>query len=144
MFVASGRPTHEGQTPLRDHSIWTSVRDGEAGPPRAAPVSGQRRPARQLSFGQRKAPCTSSAKEMVALATETSTGRAGWTAYPEVENFGVPINSPDHEVDPFIAPDESYLIFCSDRPGGYGKDDFYIVFAEKDGGWTAPLNMGDW
>jgi Tol biopolymer transport system component len=41
-----------------------------------------------------------------------------------------------------LAPDESYLIFCSDRAGGYGKDDMYIVLARQDGRWTTPLNMG--
>jgi len=53
------------------------------------------------------------------------------------------LNSEAHEWDPFIAPDESYLIFCSTRPGGFGGDDFYISFKGEDGGWTKPLNMGE-
>jgi len=62
--------------------------------------------------------------------------------YTEPENLGIPINTEFHEWDPYIAPDESYLIFCSMKPGGYGKDDLYITFAMKNGSWTEPVNMG--
>ncbi|MBN1472650.1 MAG: PD40 domain-containing protein [Syntrophaceae bacterium] len=43
---------------------------------------------------------------------------------------------------PFIAPDQSYLIFMSWRPGGYGKWDLYITFKNDAGTWTTPVNMG--
>jgi Tol biopolymer transport system component len=38
-----------------------------------------------------------------------------------------PINSDYNDCDPLIAPDESYLIFHSDRPGGCGEHDLYIT-----------------
>lgn len=44
---------------------------------------------------------------------------------------------------PFIAPDESYLIFDSKREGGYGDSDIYICFKQQDGSWGEPINMGD-
>ncbi|WP_218058562.1 TolB family protein [Allomuricauda sp. CP2A] len=44
---------------------------------------------------------------------------------------------------PFIAPDESYLIFDSEREGGYGDSDIYISFREQDGSWGNPINLGD-
>ncbi len=43
---------------------------------------------------------------------------------------------------PFVAPDESYLIFSSHRYGGYGNGDLYICFKGKNNGWTEPINMG--
>jgi len=43
---------------------------------------------------------------------------------------------------PYIAPDESYLIFCSFRPGGFGSGDLYISFKQKDGSWGEIINMG--
>jgi WD40-like Beta Propeller Repeat len=46
------------------------------------------------------------------------------------------------EHDSFIAPDESYLIFASDRPGGFGSNDLYISFRNQDGTWTVPANLG--
>ena len=44
---------------------------------------------------------------------------------------------------PFIAPDESYLIFDSEREGGYGDSDIYISFREPNGSWGNPINLGD-
>lgn len=43
---------------------------------------------------------------------------------------------------PFIAPDESYLIFDSKREGGYGDSDIYISFRDQDGSWGNPINLG--
>ncbi|MGB3586302.1 MAG: hypothetical protein WBA23_07180, partial [Tunicatimonas sp.] len=37
---------------------------------------------------------------------------------------------------------ESYLIFCSERPGSIGKGDLYISFKEEDGSWSQAKNMG--
>lgn len=44
---------------------------------------------------------------------------------------------------PFIAPDESYLIFDSKREGGYGDSDLYISYRQKDSSWGQPINLGD-
>ncbi len=61
--------------------------------------------------------------------------------YMTVENVGHVINSnsPDHS--PYVAPDESYIIFSSFR-GGYGKSDLFISFKRSDGLWSQPRNMG--
>jgi len=53
-----------------------------------------------------------------------------------------PINTEYNEHDPFIAPDGSYLIFTSDRPGGYGSADLYICYRQPNGNWSIPNNMG--
>jgi len=53
------------------------------------------------------------------------------------------LNTEHHEWDPFIAPDESWLIFCSTKPEGMGGDDLYISFKGKNGEWTPPLHMGE-
>ena len=44
---------------------------------------------------------------------------------------------------PFIAPDESYLIWDDEREGGYGDNDLYISFRQQDGSWGAAINLGD-
>jgi hypothetical protein len=61
--------------------------------------------------------------------------------YPTVENLGPPINTSSGDDLPYIAPDESYLIFASDRPGGLGHRDLYISF-QADGAWTEARNLG--
>lgn len=58
-----------------------------------------------------------------------------------VENLGGTINTPYEEWDPYIALDESYLLFESDRPGGFGGVDIYISF-KLNGKWQAPVNLG--
>ncbi|MEH6537767.1 MAG: hypothetical protein V7719_15305 [Psychroserpens sp.] len=44
---------------------------------------------------------------------------------------------------PFIAPDESYLIWDAKREGGYGDSDIYISFRATDGSWGDAINLGD-
>jgi len=58
-----------------------------------------------------------------------------------IENLGEVINSEYDESRPFIASDESYLLFASNRPGGIGGHDIYISFASNDR-WTQPVNLG--
>lgn len=58
-----------------------------------------------------------------------------------VEKLGDQINSQYRDGDPFISPDEDYMIFCSNRPVGYGNMDMYISF-QQDGQWTEAINLG--
>jgi Tol biopolymer transport system component len=58
-----------------------------------------------------------------------------------VTKLPAPVNTDYNNSDPLIAPDESYLIFHSNRPGGFGEHDLYISFNDKEH-WTDPVNMG--
>jgi len=69
----------------------------------------------------------------------TSAPKAG--VYAEPVNLSA-LNTEYDEWDPFIAPDESYLVFCSTKPGGSGWDDLYITFRRADGEWGPAVNMG--
>lgn len=51
------------------------------------------------------------------------------------------VNSEHSEMDPFIDPDETYIIFHSNRPGGFGGMDLYISF-KKNGSWSKAVNLG--
>lgn len=57
--------------------------------------------------------------------------------------FGKEINTGKWTAHPFIAPDESYLIWDSEREGGYGDSDMYISFRQEDGSWGPAINFGD-
>ena len=63
--------------------------------------------------------------------------------YREVERLASPVNTENDEIDPFIACDESYLIYCSKTLEGFGGYDLYISFQRSDGSWTDPINMGE-
>ncbi len=53
------------------------------------------------------------------------------------------INTAHYEADVFIDPDERYIIFCSERPGGYGRGDLFISFKDANGAWQQAKNMGN-
>ncbi|MCX6303538.1 MAG: putative Ig domain-containing protein [Bacteroidetes bacterium] len=65
--------------------------------------------------------------------------------YSTVEKLDVAINrhntEQDGAYDPFIAPDESYIIFSSIRSDGYEQADQYISY-NRNGSWTNPKNLG--
>lgn len=68
--------------------------------------------------------------------------RYPWTG----AGFGPPqpvsVNTQHNEFAPYVAPDESYIIFVSNRPGGYGMHDLWIAFRQAGGTWSQPVNMG--
>jgi Tol biopolymer transport system component len=66
--------------------------------------------------------------------------------YTEPENLGPNVNGPGPEIDNYIAPDQSFIVFnASGRPDDLGRGDLYISFNEN-GQWTpakhlpAPIN----
>ncbi|NOY73538.1 MAG: hypothetical protein GXP14_14420 [Gammaproteobacteria bacterium] len=69
----------------------------------------------RLIDGKREAPRS--------ISKEINTGK--WTAHP------------------FIALDESYIIWDSERDGGYGDSDLHISFRQQDGSWGTAINLGD-
>jgi hypothetical protein len=145
VYFASGRPVEQGAPSLRDHNIWKTVRTPsgwtepkilpypinteahESYPSLSADGTLYYFSRREGGFGQSD-----------IYLSEPVNG-----SYRETVNLGNIINTEHHEVDPFIAPDESYLIFASDRPGGLGSDDFYICFKGPNGEWLPPVNMGE-
>jgi hypothetical protein len=52
------------------------------------------------------------------------------------------VNTAYNEFAPFIHPQEEYIIFVSDRPGGHGMHDLYISFGVEGDYWTDSVNMG--
>ncbi|MCW8877839.1 MAG: hypothetical protein OQJ89_04800 [Kangiellaceae bacterium] len=53
------------------------------------------------------------------------------------------INSGKWTAHPFIAPDESYLIWDSQKEDGFGDKDLYISFRQADGSWGEAINLGE-
>jgi ankyrin repeat protein len=57
--------------------------------------------------------------------------------FSKPENMGGVINSEGNDFCPFIAPDESYIIFSRFGPGG----GYYISFKDKSGKWLEPVKI---
>lgn len=145
VFVSSGRPLQEGASPEQDYRIWISEKTKEDwSVPYLLPPP--------VNTGEHDSYPSVTDDGMLYFFSNRKGGlgegdiyrsRKVKNHYPEVENLDTPINTEYHEVDPFIAPNESYLIFCSQKPGGFGNADIYLTFRREDGSWTEPVNMGD-
>ena len=61
--------------------------------------------------------------------------------YSDAQRMNEQINAGEWIAHPYIAPDESYMIYDGERSDGYGDCDLYISFY-KDGSWTEPVNLG--
>ena len=143
VFYHSGNPTHPNDT-RPDDNIWTIEWTGSGwAEPEALPE-----PANS-EFGE--AYPSAAADGTVYFFTWRRPGTRGddiWFSrcingrYQEAERLPWPLNTDFIEYDPYVAPDESFLIFGSDRPGGYGESDNYICFRKEDGNWTPAINLG--
>jgi WD40-like Beta Propeller Repeat len=61
--------------------------------------------------------------------------------YQTPENLGDSVNTRANEVEPWIAPDESYLIFSAQgRPSSLGEHDLYISF-RRNGVWQRGIHL---
>ncbi|WP_273272720.1 OmpA family protein [Maribacter polysiphoniae] len=57
--------------------------------------------------------------------------------------IALPFNSDDFSTEhPALSPDETKLYFSSDREGGFGSFDLYVVNIQKDGFFGNPINLG--
>ncbi|WP_348741828.1 hypothetical protein [Tenacibaculum sp. 190524A05c] len=63
--------------------------------------------------------------------------------YEEPKALSKVINSGTQINHPFIAPDESYILWDAKREEGYGSSDIYISFKQKDGTWGEAQNLGN-
>ncbi|QSQ21326.1 PD40 domain-containing protein [Pyxidicoccus parkwayensis] len=64
--------------------------------------------------------------------------------YQPPENLGYAINTAGEEVEPWIAPDESYLLFSAlRRPESIGSYDVYLSRRLPDGGWEKARLLGN-
>ena len=61
----------------------------------------------------------------------------------EIQSFGKEI-CPMYswESQPSLSPDGNSIIFASDREGGYGGVDLYLINKEANGLWSKPINLG--
>jgi hypothetical protein len=84
-----------------------------------------------------------SRREVGAGRTDVWRSRNLDGVYGEAENLGDIVNTEGSDIDPFVAPDESYLIVCKELDGGFGGFDLYVYFQKEDKSWTEAINLGE-
>ncbi|MEY5048479.1 MAG: peptidoglycan-associated lipoprotein OmpA family [Bacteroidota bacterium] len=65
------------------------------------------------------------------------------TSWKAPVHLSTNVNSPFHETHASLSADEQYLYFTSDKPGGFGGKDIYMVKKLYNGEWALPQNLGD-
>jgi len=135
----------DGSGPKSDIDLWRSVKEsqGWALPERLNPPVNTDQFDSWPSLSQSETLYFFSSREGGFGKTDLYRSVLHKDEYTEVENLGNTINSKFNDHDPYIAPDESFLLWCSDKPGGFGKNDLYISYYKQDGTWSLPKNMGD-
>lgn len=142
-YYASNRPLNENESPMQSMDMWVMEREGD-------------RWGKPMHLGKKVNTDGNdwfpTIADNGAIYYYTHKGRSGSIYYAERDgdkyNDGVLIegvgNEEYYNYDPFIAPDESYLIFASNnRPDGLGSSDLYISFKDEGNKWSEPKNMGE-
>lgn len=124
-----------------DLDIWYCDRVGEGWgkPARIAEATGARGMKMFSSVSRKGTLC-------FGMVDETG-GRAYWaaakgTTWQPAIPIDAPFNTPKHLGDPFLSPDEDYLIFQAEHSEGHGQADLYITFRTGQKRWTPPRNLG--
>lgn len=63
--------------------------------------------------------------------------------FNKIEAMTIPkLNTEHWETHSMMTHDQKSLYFVSDRPGGYGGRDIYVVHRKENGSWSEPMNLG--
>jgi Tol biopolymer transport system component len=141
LFFSSNRPASNGAK--KDFNIWMVKKtlSGWSEPYNlGAPIN---------TDANENAPSTTSDGTLYFMANRKG-GKGGLDiyrarfvngTYTEPENLGDVINTERFELECTVSPDERFLIFAADRPGGLGGADLYISY-RRNASWTPPANLG--
>ncbi len=143
LYFTSNRPVKDGDSIRPDTDIWKVEKTSSTPwgkPVHLGPV---------VNSNQSEHYPTLADNGNIYFGSEREGGKGGadiYLAKPLNKTFGTPIalgngiNSPANEYEPFIAPDESYLVFMATIPSGLSQADFYISYYEQ-GQWSKPIKL---
>ena len=131
MYISSNRPIDDLSEPSENGHVWITEK--------ANNEWGKMTHLRPSVFGY---PSVASSGNLYLATGDIWISRFVDGRYSEMEKLGNSINTEEfYEEDLFIAPDESYLLFC--RNDGLGSWDIFVSFREENGTWTEARNMGE-
>jgi hypothetical protein len=133
LYFSSRRKVPAGYQ-QRDMRIWTVVRNGNSW---GTPVPFDSTVSTGMEYAH------SITNDNTLYFSARTQGQTNFDIFSSRTPMPFGINSVGYEDGAFIAPDESFLIFESQRAEGIdGSIDLYISFKLDDGGWSLPVNMG--
>jgi hypothetical protein len=142
LYFLSFRPTD--QDPIARERIWFVERFAEGwGPPRLVDERIAAHPTHwQFSVASTLNLYFTSEAPGVQGGQDIYVARYQGGRYLEPEPLGQEINSGGIDLTPFIAPDETYLVFAR-RGEGTREADLYVSFKTESGQWTPAQPLGD-
>lgn len=145
LFFISDQPM-TGVGPKKDYDIWYIERSGAkwSKPINAGPNVNSPKNEYYVSFTKTGAIYFSSNVNGAEGTEDYDIYSCAYAngAFQIAERLGPAVNTTGYEADVFVDPDERYLIYCSNRPGTFGRGDLFISFMQADGSWTPSKNMG--
>lgn len=143
LVFASSRPANAGGVPVREAgNLWRVERKGTGW---SAPV---RLPDAINRSAKTYAPSIAGDGSLYYQQADASNGefhllRAQYRDGRYLEPARVALQAPGtHELDPAIAPDESFIVFDANTPSSPDHDRLFIAFREGDA-WGKPVDLGD-
>jgi Tol biopolymer transport system component len=146
LYFISDRPL-DGKGPKKDIDIWYVERkgDGWSEPVNVGSSINAEKNEYYISFTKKgtmyfssNAGTKENDKNYDIRTAEFSNGK-----FLPNKKLGDAINTEYYEADVYVHPDETYVIFCSERFDGKGRGDLYVSFRNNKGEWSPAKNMGD-
>ncbi len=143
IYFISKRPTHKSDNQL-DWNIWySSNEDGEWTIPKALPE-----PINSSDFDEYF--FSISDRGNVFFSSNRRGGEGSFDIYTAKilndnkfsapRNIGQPVSTEKYEFDPYISPDERFIIFSINEGG---NSSLYYSTNDNKNNWTKPQNLGD-
>jgi rhodanese-related sulfurtransferase len=145
LYFSSRRPHPAGGPPADDFDIWVVERKGDSWTA-AMNLGGP------VNTGQQEVNPSVAADGTIYFQRIAKLGTLDWDLYRSAPKNGVygvpeklpaPVNTEANEAGPFIAPDGSFLLFQSNRPGSYGIMDIFVTYRTASNAWSNPVNLGE-
>ncbi len=145
LFFISNRPTDSKETkPRKDYDIWVVEKTGKG-------WSEPKNPGAPINTDKDEYYPSVSSDGTLYFSANKESGKGSFDVYrskfvdgkySEPENLGDAVNGKSTEVDNYIAPDQSFLVFASyGRPDSLGSGDLYISY-NRNGTWTPARHLG--
>ncbi|MEL6988572.1 MAG: sialidase family protein, partial [Bacteroidota bacterium] len=142
IYFISKRPTHNNDKNL-DFNIWYADRTNDswsAPHPLPEPINSDTHDEYFFSISN---------KGNVFFSSNRSGGEGSFDIYTakvqddgsfaDLQNIGRPVSTEKYEFDPYISPDERFLIYSINYRG---NSSLYISYKNDQNKWTTPINLG--
>jgi Tol biopolymer transport system component len=143
LFFASNRPTDGGQAAKTDLDLWYVEHAAIGGWGEPQHIRGA------VNSDSMEASPSVTRDGTLYFESSRPTDHPGphiYRSYRTDDQYDtpeiLPFSKEANDMNPVVAPDESFIIFFSRDRGGFGGGDLFVSFHRADGSWSSPKNLG--